>query len=163
MIYLFPLKSIPIPADEKKQKQKRRNRWWWRGDTEACTDRQDRQGNVSFFALTHARDWTFTWFLSLLSYGCRCWSMMLHNFFKHYAQRENFVRPISCVVLTSNDGRKGAISTFWLIFIFCRFTSSSFLFRKILTLCVSLAKMEQRCQGKMCKRMSWIQSTALEV
>jgi hypothetical protein len=41
---------------------------------------------------------------------------------------ENFVRPISCVVLTSNDRRKGAISTFWLIFIFCRFTSSSFPF-----------------------------------
>ena len=132
MIYLFPLKSIPIPADEKKQKQKRRNRWWWRGDTEACTDRQDRQGNVSFFALTHARDWTFTWFLSLLSYGCRCWSMMLHNFFKHYAQRENFVRPISCVVLTSNDGRKGAnfnilIDIYFLPFYFLFFPFFNFI------------------------------------
>ena len=58
--------------------------------------------------------------------------MMLHNFFKHYAQRENFVRPISCVVLTSNDGRKGAnfnilIDIYFLPFYFLFFPFFNFI------------------------------------
>ena len=49
MIYLFPLKSIPIPADEKKQKQKRRK---IDDDGEAIrkpaqTDKTDRETSLS--------------------------------------------------------------------------------------------------------------------
>lgn len=85
-----------------------------------------RQGNGSFFALTHA--WLNLHFfsLSLSLFSLAGWSMMLHNFSSiAQRERERTLCPISSVVLTSNERRKGAISTFWLIFIFCRFISSS--------------------------------------
>lgn len=95
-----------------------------------------RQGNDSFFALTHA--WLnlhfFSLSLSLSLFSLAGWSMMLHNFSSiAQRERERTLCPISSVVLTSNERRKGAISTFWLIFIFCRFTSSSSSFLLIST------------------------------
>lgn len=74
------------------KRSRSRNRWWWRGDTEACTDRQaDRETALS--SLSRMRDWTFTFSLLVDDVA---------QFFKHYSERT--LCPISSVVLTSSDG-----------------------------------------------------------